>query len=594
MTLTIKNLVASRKVEYLVPILTTLSLVVACIVLSSKKFFWNDELFSYYFLADPSFGHMMVAFHDKLNNTPPLYFILGWLWAKVFSASELSLRLLSSLGFCSALWIIWFTLRRVYGFWAASIATLSIFCTSNIVLYQNSEARMYGLYITIAALGLMQFDLNNRTKRCSRWNLISNFLIQGALVQTHLHGLFFGGAMLGAQIVRDMYFSSFRPRLYISFVAGWLTLIFYIPAFLIQADAGNPRSWLAIPDIRDLVNFISLFPSPYFRFSILILLILLAGIEFFYKSGKAINLIELEQREQYVSDKKSFLIFAFSFLIVPVAVWLISRLVKPIFFDRYLLPTLLAFGILIAHFLSNIFSSYFAEASYQRKLKFPGLSLKPFQVILSVVLIMMMTFPLSNAKAYQGNFLSGENDNRYGYTNLPIAIQNSSKFLERFYNTPKDRDRYFFILDKQAAESPVAGQFALQEYKHHEAFRRVYPGIFKDNIVEGEAFLKRYPKFLVIDYPEYDKSCPRQVVIGVGGLNSTWSFMHCPQWLEMRIIRNSRYKVTVLGPVNDQYKETLNGAKVNYKGNEILLLVETNPAAAPPRKATNQTGIPES
>ena len=90
MTLTIKKLVATKKLEYLVPILATLSLITACIIVSSKKFFWNDELFSYYFLADSSFGHMMVAFHDKLNNTPALYFILGWLWAIVFSASELS------------------------------------------------------------------------------------------------------------------------------------------------------------------------------------------------------------------------------------------------------------------------------------------------------------------------------------------------------------------------------------------------------------------------------------------------------------------------------------------------------------------------
>lgn len=586
MALTIKNLVAARKAEYLVPILTTLSLIAACFIISPRKFFWNDELFSYYPLADPSFGHMMVGFHDKLNNTPPLYFILGWLWSRVFSASELSLRLLSSLGFCIALWLTWLSLRRIYGFWAASISTLSIFCTSKIILYQNSEARMYGLYMTIVSLALMQFDLNNRTKRCPRWSLISNFLIQAALVQTHLHGLFFGVAMLGAQIVRDLYVGSFRLRLYTSFVVGWLTLIFYIPAFLVQADAGNPQSWLATPVIQDLVNLVSLFPSNYLSFSVLMLLIVLAGMQFFYEPGKPIDLVELEQRDRYVSEKKSFLIFAFSFLIISVVVWLISRSVKPIFFDRYLLPTLLALGILIAHFLSNVFSNYFADPSYQRRISFFGLSMKPLQIGLSAILMMMILIPLFNASIYKGNFLSGANDNRYGYTDLPIVVQ-TSRFLERFYNTPENRDRYFFILDREVAESPLGGLFSLQEHKHHDAWRRVYPEIFKENIVESKAFLNKYPKFLVVDYPYYDKICTRRVA-GVGDLSTRWTNMHCPQWLETRIIRNPQYKVTVLGPINDQFKQTSNGTAAEPKNNETLLLVEAKTAAAISQKTTNQ------
>lgn len=593
MTLTIKKLVATKKLEYLVPILATLSLITACIIVSSKKFFWNDELFSYYFLADSSFGHMMVAFHDKLNNTPALYFILGWLWARVFSASELSLRLLSSLGFCIALWITWLTLRRTYGFWSASIATLSIFCTSKIILYQNSEARMYGLYMTIGALILMQFDLNNRTKRCSRWILISNFLIQTALVHTHLHGLFFGVATLGSQIIRDIYFGSFRPRLYLSFVAGWLTLIFYIPAFLVQADAGNPKSWLAVPGIQDLVNFVSIFPSVYFNFSILMLLILLSGMQFFYKPEEAIDSVKPEIRDRNISEKKGFLILAFSFLIISLAVWLISRTIKPIFYDRYLLPTQLALGILIAHFFSNVFSSYFAEASYQRARKFLGLLMKPLQVGLCVILTMMMLAPIFDAIFYRGNFLSGEDDGRYGYTDLPIVTQGSSKFLERFYNTPKSRNRYFFVLDRQVAESPVGGQFSLQEYKHHDAFRRVYPEIFKDNIVEGEVFLKKYSKFLVVDYPRYDRACPLGA-IGIGNLGSTWKNMHCPQWIEMRILHNPTYKVTVLGPIHKQFTETRNGPLAEPKGDEILLLVETKSAAEISQKATNQTEVSKS
>jgi len=572
MTLTLKKLLTTRKAEYLVPILTTLSLIAGCIITSSKKDFWNDELFSYYFLADPSFGHMMMdAFHDKLNNTPALYFILGWLWARVFSASELSLRLFSSLGFCIALWITWLTLRRVYGFWAASFAALSVF-TSRLILYQNSEARMYGLFMAIGALSLMQFDLNNQTKRCPRWILIFNFLIQTALVHIHLHGVFFGVATLVAQIARDKLFGFFRPRLYSSFVLGWLTLIFYIPAFLVQADAGKPQSWLTAPTLQDLASFISLFPSIYFNLSFLMLLTVLAGMQFFYQSGKEIDIVELEQPNRYVSEKKSLLIFAFTFLMVSFAIWLISRTVRPLFYDRYLLLTFLGLGILIAHFFSRVFPSYLAEAYGQSKIKCFGFLAPPLQVGLSVILLMMMLIPTFDAKLYDGNFLLGEKDAQYGYTNLPIVVQ-SSTFLERFYNIPESRSRYFYILDKQAAESPLAGIFTLQEYKHYDAWQRVYPEIFKENIVENEEFLNKYSKFLVVDYSHYDKICTRQEV-GIADLATRWTNRHCPQWLETRIIQNPEYKVTVLGLVNNRFRKAPNGALIRPNGVESMLLVE--------------------
>jgi len=57
---------------------------------------------------------MMVAFADKFTNVPPLYFILGWLWARAFGVTELSLRLFSSLGMSIACVITWMTLRRNY------------------------------------------------------------------------------------------------------------------------------------------------------------------------------------------------------------------------------------------------------------------------------------------------------------------------------------------------------------------------------------------------------------------------------------------------------------------------------------------------
>ena len=115
------------KWEYAVPALAVVSLIVSCVIVSSKRYFWIDEFQTYLLLWDHSFRHMMVAFGDKFTNVPPLYFVLGWLWARAFGVTELSLRLFSSLGMSVACVVTWITLRRNYRFWPTVVGTLGAF-----------------------------------------------------------------------------------------------------------------------------------------------------------------------------------------------------------------------------------------------------------------------------------------------------------------------------------------------------------------------------------------------------------------------------------------------------------------------------------
>jgi len=51
-----KNIFIQGKWEYVVPALAITSLVISCIIISSKKFFWNDELYSYYLSIESKRG----------------------------------------------------------------------------------------------------------------------------------------------------------------------------------------------------------------------------------------------------------------------------------------------------------------------------------------------------------------------------------------------------------------------------------------------------------------------------------------------------------------------------------------------------------
>jgi len=547
-----KKILIPSKWEYVVPGLAIASLIISCIMISSKKFFWNDELFSYYFLADPSFSHMLGAFHDKLNNTPPLYFLLGWLWAKVFGSTELSLRLFSSLGMCIACAITWITLRRTYNFWSTSIGVLSVFCTSNLILSQNAEARMYGLFLVLCALGLFQYDSINRSSKFTWEVLFSNTCIHAAIVNTHLFGLFYSAAIAFSLIVRDKYFKVFRPKVYLSILLSWLSLILYIPSFINQADAGNPRTWIPIPTLKDLVDVLSFSELSYqkvnilsfTKFTLLLVIVLILSWYFLTDKNNDVHPTQIaNQNYQVINAEKSILLFAYSFIAIPILIWIISVTVKPVFLDRYLIPSVLSWSIFIAHLSSLVFfNSIFCKAPLAKlgiSSLFRG---KRRTVFLLGLIAILLVQPITYAISKQTQQFPGLNDNKYGYRELPIVVPFSHDFLERFHYS-SERNRYFFILDWQVDLDPTSGLFSTQQYKHMEAWKRNYPNWFQNHIVKSEEFLDRYKQFLILTKPDYTRECT---------LEKTSKNQYCPRWIEMRIMSDPSYKVTSIGDVDNR------------------------------------------
>src|SRR4028119_402423 len=113
---------------------------------------------------------------------------------------------------------------------------------------------MYGLFLLVCSLALLLYDSINRNQNNNWKTLLLNTCSHAAIVNTHIFGLFYSGAITVSLIVRDKYFNLFRPKVYFSIFLGWLSLILYIPSFINQADAGNPRTWIPIPTVRDLIR----------------------------------------------------------------------------------------------------------------------------------------------------------------------------------------------------------------------------------------------------------------------------------------------------------------------------------------------------
>lgn len=535
------------KKEYLIPGLITVVLIASCIIYSPKKFFWNDELFSYYFLSDPSFTHMWAAFHDKLNNTPPLYFLLGWGWSWVFGASELSLRLFSSLGISVACWFTWITLRRTFNFWPTSLAVLIIFCLSTLVLSQNAEARMYGLYLAVSAAGVWVYDLIGSKSQVSWRLLLLNALIHAAIVNTHLFGCLYSGAILLAFILNDWQTKQFRWKLYASVLFGWATFLLYIPALLIQADAGNPRTWMTVPYLRYVLDVLCFTAFTYdfisksvlLKSAVLLGLALIPGIVFIW--GKR-AIAEAEKNTAGIIIRYQaagrLLLLAYLFLAVPIAMWLFSLIVRPAFWDRYLLPSVLAWPVLFASLFSLLSINLFNFHSILKKLGiyhfFYSAKFSILLVTLSGILLILPVY--DSIKAYPKQ-MPGENDYQAGYAHLPIVVLFSHDFLERMYYSPQ-KERYHMVLDWEVAVDSTSGLIAPQFHKHLEAWKRNYPAVFGNNISYTEEFLSKHSQFLVVGF---SWQCDPEKKLENG---------FCERWLNMRLANNPQYKVTTLKDID--------------------------------------------
>jgi hypothetical protein len=522
-----------RRVEVLAPLAAALSLIIACLIKSPKRSFWNDELYSWYFLSDPSIAHMWRAFNDAINTTPYLYFGIGWLWAKVFGPSETSLRLFSCIGFSAAIFIIWAMLRRNYSFWPSTASTLVVLLTSKIALDQSGEARMYGLFLLLCAAAVSQYDRLNRSPSIPLRQFVAITLLHAAIVHTHIFGLFYSGAILAACVTSDYLSRNYRPRTYWAIVLGQMSLVLYLPSFLVQAEATRPRGWIPSPTLNDLIR--AIFTGSFINIVMVSALFFILFALHIVASAQTSNY--RAERGEPVTFERSLLVLAFAFLTVAPATWLFSRLTRPIFLERYLIPSLIAYAILIAHLTSVYMKHCIAETGsrphFLRTIKFELVR----NLLLGSLMIVVLCYPIWDASKRTREDLPGSWDASFGFATLPIVVQSSHRFLETVhYRT--DSSRYFFVLDKRSAYLDASGSFGPQEFNHMLAFKRNYP-VLGRQILPATDFLRRYDRFLVIAPDPYLDICDPKPV----GLTNK---ILCPQWVRTRLLPDPKWKIRVV------------------------------------------------
>ena len=113
--------------------------------------FWLDEAVTHS-LVTRSLSSMLSAIPHS-ESTPPLYYLLAWVWVRIFGAGEAGLRSLSAVFGTATIVLLALIARRLAGNRAA-LAAAALAAASPLLLWYSQEARAYALLVALCALSL--------------------------------------------------------------------------------------------------------------------------------------------------------------------------------------------------------------------------------------------------------------------------------------------------------------------------------------------------------------------------------------------------------------------------------------------------------
>src|SRR4051794_32331276 len=114
--------------------------------------YWLDEVATVNILRH-SFGGMLSAVSAG-ESTPPLYYVLAWLWSKAFGTGEVGLRSLSAL-LGTATIPLAFVLGRELIERRTGLVAAALVAFNPLLVWYSQEARSYALMVLLTGLTLL-------------------------------------------------------------------------------------------------------------------------------------------------------------------------------------------------------------------------------------------------------------------------------------------------------------------------------------------------------------------------------------------------------------------------------------------------------
>jgi len=455
-----------------------------------------DELGSLHLIHDPSVSHMLKALGDQADANPPVYYLVARIWAAIFSESAFSLRLFSTGCFCVGFILVWAALRPRFGWEATLLAFAVVLLPNNEIAAQMVNVRCYCLLFALVALTVWLGMKLSEVERPS-WKLLAgNSLAQAMLILTHPLAGFSSAAILIGLMLSDFFARPrrWRPWIPTSFMIGWLALLLWLKQFLRQANVNVPSSWVPVPSWNNFSHEIS--EENNFQLYFWFVPVLVAV--WFFQRWQSRRTISTTSTARLLTPG----MIGISLIALAPLFYLISHLwpTNSIFLPRYLIPATIGWMILLAGVTVMIMRE--TSLGNHRLLPWAAVILTVFGAGVSI--IQAVDQRSNNPEGpYYRLYQTGVTDPWFGHRELPI-VSPSMNMVVPCWHYSDERSRYYYLLDWDAAISPMSPPGENVAYKIATAFRKYG---YETNIMEAADFFRAHPVFLLQDIPRYQNWC---------------------------------------------------------------------------------------
>jgi mannosyltransferase len=173
----------------------------------------------------------------KSESTPPLYYLLAWLWSRPLGTGEVGLRSLSALAGSASIVVVYLgavalPLPRRAGLIAAAIVAVS-----PVMIWFSQDARAYALAFLLAALSFLFFA---RARRGGVRDLVWWSLFSALAIATH----YFAGFLVLPEAALLLWGAAERRRVAVAVAAVLAATALLAPIAVRQADHAH-ASWIA-------------------------------------------------------------------------------------------------------------------------------------------------------------------------------------------------------------------------------------------------------------------------------------------------------------------------------------------------------------
>jgi 4-amino-4-deoxy-L-arabinose transferase-like glycosyltransferase len=135
--------------------------------------FWPDEAVTHGIVMH-SLGHVLSTV-PRTESTPPLYYVLLWLWSQVFGTDEAGLRSFSALCGTLTIPVVWAIGRELFSARIGLLAALLV-AINPLLFWLSQETRTYSLLGLLSALSLLTLvrALDHPSRgRIAGWGVVS-------------------------------------------------------------------------------------------------------------------------------------------------------------------------------------------------------------------------------------------------------------------------------------------------------------------------------------------------------------------------------------------------------------------------------------